>query len=458
MYVNRTETIKLIKSKDPLFKIIDDLAFKSKNVYNSALYICKQQYFSTKNIISYTNLEKLHKTSYTQDYKALPAQTVQQIIKTTQEMMQSFYQASKEYTVNPNKFKARPRLPRYKHKTKGRYTLIFTNQQAKYKIINSQGYISFPKAANIPDIKTRLDLKPETDIFCFTDKPLCQVRIVPLLNSYRIDVIYNKEINTQSSQNTDSSKIHGFLSIDLGINNFLAIVTYKPQNNESIILNGKGIKYYNKYFNKKLSTMKSHLKSTTDNDSSKSISALYEKRNRVYKDFYHKASRFIVDYCLDNNINYIVVGYNKDWKTNSQLSKKVNQTFIQLGYSTFISMLRYKCKESDIHLILQEESYTSGTSFLDKETPDKQNYNKSRRVHRGLFRHNNQDFKTSYINADINAAYQILVKATNSTLYYRKDIITQSSIEPTVINLDTFKIKTKSSNRNKYTLKQEKVS
>jgi putative transposase len=271
-------------------------------------------------------------------------------------------------------------------------------------------------------------------------------------------VIYNKEINTQSSQNTDSSKIHGFLSIDLGINNFLAIVTYKPQNNESIILNGKGIKYYNKYFNKKLSTMKSHLKSTTDNDSSKSISALYEKRNRVYKDFYHKASRFIVDYCLDNNINYIVVGYNKDWKTNSQLSKKVNQTFIQLGYSTFISMLRYKCKESDIHLILQEESYTSGTSFLDKETPDKQNYNKSRRVHRGLFRHNNQDFKTSYINADINAAYQILVKATNSTLYYRKDIITQSSIEPTVINLDTFKIKTKSSNRNKYTLKQEKVS
>ena len=35
-----------------------------------------------------------------------------------------------------------------------------------------------------------------------------------------------------------------------------------------------------------------------------------------------------------------------------------------------------------------EESYTSGTSFLNNELPIKQNYNKSRRIYRGLFKSN----------------------------------------------------------------------
>jgi putative transposase len=53
-----------------------------------------------------------------------------------------------------------------------------------------------------------------------------------------------------------------------------------------------------------------------------------------------------------------------------------------------------------------EESYTSGTSFLDNELPIKENYNKSRRIKRGLFKSNNG----TLINADVNASLQILKK------------------------------------------------
>ena len=54
-----------------------------------------------------------------------------------------------------------------------------------------------------------------------------------------------------------------------------------------------------------------------------------------------------------------------------------------------------------------EESFTSGTSFLDEEEPIKENYDKSRRVYRGLFVSNNG----TKINADVNGSYQITKKA-----------------------------------------------
>ena len=60
-----------------------------------------------------------------------------------------------------------------------------------------------------------------------------------------------------------------------------------------------------------------------------------------------------------------------------------------IPHQRFIEMIQYKAETVGINVILTEESYTSGTSFLDNEKPVKANYNKSRRVHRGLFISNN---------------------------------------------------------------------
>ena len=120
----------------------------------------------------------------------------------------------------------------------------------------------------------------------------------------------------------------------------------------------------------------------------------------------HKASRIIVNYCMENNISTIVVGKNDEWKQNVYLGKVNNQKFVSIPFNSFINKLIYKCENVGIEIILTEESYTSGTSFLDGEMPDKSAFNKSRRIKRGLFKSN----QGKLINADVNAAYQIMKK------------------------------------------------
>ena len=105
-------------------------------------------------------------------------------------------------------------------------------------------------------------------------------------------------------------------------------------------------------------------------------------------------------------MSVLVIGKNKGWKQEVTLGHKVNQTFVQLPFARFIQMLQYKAESIGMKVVLTEESYTSGTSFLDGEAPIKDHYDKSRRVHRGLFQANDG----RKINADVNGAYQIMRK------------------------------------------------
>ena len=84
----------------------------------------------------------------------------------------------------------------------------------------------------------------------------------------------------------------------------------------------------------------------------------------------------------------------------------MNQSFVNIPHQKLIEKIVYKARNVGINVILTEESYTSGTSFLDGEAPQKEFYNKNRRKHRGLFVSN----EGISINADVNAAYQIMKK------------------------------------------------
>jgi len=67
-------------------------------------------------------------------------------------------------------------------------------------------------------------------------------------------------------------------------------------------------------------------------------------------------------------------------------------------------------KWSLFRCVLTEKSYTSGTSFVDNKAPSKDNYNKSRRIQRGLF----QISDGSVINADVNGSFQIMKKVVSN--------------------------------------------
>lgn len=424
MEVLRSEILKIVKKKDPLYPILDDLAYRAKNVYNSALYLCKKLYENTGYTYNYCELYKLYNGNC-ENY-GLPAQSYRLILRDVATVTSSFKKAEKEYYNNPSKFQGKPQFPRFKHKTDGRHVLKFTNQQVRFK----DGQLYFPEKTGIQPLKTRLDLSIPDGFFSENEmNPTREVRIIPQLDSYKIELVYKKNIE---EPNTDNFKT--VAAIDLGIDNFATVVTYGVNHARPLIITGKGIKSYNKNFNKRLAKAKSDAIKCNGQHTTKRIKQLYNKRDRVYKDFYHKASKAIVDYLKENEVHTLFIGYNKGWKNESQLSKQVNQTFIQIGHYEFVQILTYKAEEAGITVKMVSEEYTSGTSFLDGEEPTQENYNKNRRVHRGLFISNNG----IEINADVNAAYQILSKGSDYRWKFNTVNLGKESLIPIRVNIDTF--------------------
>lgn len=380
MQVQRVEK-HIIRPNHSLYNLIDDYCFKVKNLYNYANYLIRQEFINNGNLIKEYDLSKMCQSA--DCYKELMGQTAQQTIKLLSKNWKSFFASIKDWSKHKENYTGRPKLPKYKHKTNGRYVAVFTNQNCKFI---DGGYIKFPKVFNQYLLTTKMNGK------------LQQVRIIPRNNQYVIEVVYKKEIPEPKEDNGR------YFSIDIGLDNLATIVSntgIKP-----VIINGKGLKSINKYYNKQKAHYQKIAKIMNYRYTTNRLNIITNKRNNIIDDLMHKASKKVIDIALENNISVIVIGNNKDWKRESSMSKKVNQSFVGIPHQRFIEMLKYKAENVGIRVELTEESYTSGTSFLDSELPIKENYNKSRRKFRGLFISNNG----IKINADVNGAYQIMKK------------------------------------------------
>ena len=82
------------------------------------------------------------------------------------------------------------------------------------------------------------------------------------------------------------------------------------------------------------------------------------------------------------------------------------KNFVRIPFYKLVQMIKYKAEEKGIRVEEVHERYTSGCSVLDRELPMKKYYNKSRRMTRGLFESN----MGKYVHADINAAYNMILK------------------------------------------------
>ena len=402
-YITRTHKIHISKYHK-YFKTIDSASLKAKNLYNAALYLERQQYFNNQPFIHNYELQKLLKNTdaYNELHDVIKPEP-QVVLKQVYQNITSFKLATKAYYTNPEKFKSKPKLPNYKHKVDGRSKLEFSylmfNIQNNQININSLGiHIGVPKY-----LKGITSKKQQTNIYLDEEESpleMFNIRIVPVNGEYNIELVYTKQIEIQ-----DSIQIKRAASIDLGINNLITLTTTLP-NTQPLLISGRYLKSYNKNFNKKLAFYKSQAKQCQNKYITNRINSLYKNRNNYFNTNLHQIASYIINYLTKNKINLLVVGYNQQWKHNSKLSKKTNQTFIQIPYNKLISILQYKCYENNIIFKQVNEAYTSGTSFLDSEPPSQEQYNKARRVHRGLFKTN----QGILINADVNASYQILTK------------------------------------------------
>lgn len=380
MIVDRVEQIQ-IKHNSILYKYCDELSFASKNLYNYGNYLIRQEFIKENNWVRYNELHKLLKDHET--YKALPAQTAQQTLRLLDKNWKSFMASIKDWSSNKEKFLGRPKIPRYKKKD-GRNIVIFTYQQCKI----ADGYVKFPKSNLSVKTSVKANLK--------------QVRIIPKANIYIIEVVYEKEINPSQEP------LKYIAGIDLGLNNFATLtnnIGIKP-----IVINGKGIKAINQYYNKRKAKLMSYV---SNKGTSKRIEALTLKRNNKIKDFLHKASSFIINWCITEKIGTLIMGNNRNWKQEITLGKRNNQQFIGIPYEIFIKQLKYKSEEAGINFIIVEESYTSKASFIDrdelpsyKKSADQSYTFSGKRIKRGLYR----SLHGILINADVNGSYNIIRK------------------------------------------------
>ena len=411
-----------IKKDNKYFPFILEQLEQCKKISNSVTFILRQNFFFNKTkdskgnevrkYIKYNDMDRIFKRDRTELYRSLIyVQSVQQILRKVHTSFETFFKAIKDYKKNKNNYTGRPKLPKYKS---SKYDeLIITNQNFKQndKVLNFKGYLK------------------ELSFTMYNKGKANQVMFK--YNGANIDVyiIYDDEkalINKEVvNYIEDDSRI---ISIDLGLNNLVTIT-----NNvgiRSIIINGKGLKSKNIYYNYQIGKYQSILATVNQKDKEKKsyksnrLTKLRVKRNNIMNDYIHKTTRYIINYCKENNIDTIVIGNNKFQKQNKKKKQiKGLKNFIRVPIKRIIEQLKYKLEYENIRLIETEESYTSKTSFLDNEIPNKETIPSGKRIKRGIFKRPNGEF----VNSDVNGSLQILSKVISTRLLEQLRVVVSSN-------------------------------
>jgi len=377
--LNRTEQV-WVKGN----KTISHLCHFSKNLYNEANYIVRQEFINNGKFLNYYKVNETMKKS-SENYGELPAQTSQQILKLLDKSWISFFRAIKAWKKDPDNFLGSPELPKYKRKD-GEHLLVFTNQQCRLR----EGYLHFPRKAGIGPVKTRLA----------GDTDLREVRIIPKGMGYVIEIVYRKEVDKKELK---KERIAG---IDLGAKNIVTVANNIGATPIIVKDDGRGVKSIQQFYNRVKGKIQS-IYSRQDIKDGKRLRQLRAKRDRKVNDYLHKLSRGIVKWCKENDIGTLVIGYNPEWKQKANMGRRNNQNFVLIPFWTLIRKIEYKAEEEGIVVLLQDESHTSKCSFFDGEAIEHHESYGGRRKSRGLFR----TARGEVINADVNGALNIIRKA-----------------------------------------------
>ncbi len=362
----------------PFYAMLREFCHRSKNLYNHGNYLIRQTFIEDGKWLRYGEVDRFLKADAEYpDYREMPtAQTAQQTLRLLDKNWTSFFAAIKDWKAHPEKYKAKD----------GYFPLVLTNQNCKLK----DGVIRFPRTFQGFTVKAIFACQP--------DAVFKQARFIPHGGEIDLELVYELP---EVEEKADNGK---YAAIDIGVDNLAALAWNTGK--RPVLLKGTPLKSVNQYYNKQMAKRRSICELMNGRHSSKRIARLTAKRNRKVEDYLHKASRKVIDLCAEQDVSVLVIGKNKGWKQEAKLGRRVNQSFVQLPFARFIQMLQYKAEAIGMKVVLTEESYTSGTSFLDGEVPTKDCYDKSRRVHRGLFQANDG----RKINADVNGAYQIMRK------------------------------------------------
>ena len=405
MYLTLKQQVKHLNKEE--YNILRELCRISKNLTNQAIYNIRQHYLQEKQYLRYE--ANYHALKNCENYKLLNSNIAQQTLKDVDSMFKSFFALIKSAKQGKYNFK-HIRLPKYLPKNG------YSNLAISQIRIKNDNILTIPLSNTF---KKKHEIKINIKIpKVLENKKIKEIQIIPKFNARFFEIQYVYEIQ---EKNINLNK-NNALAIDLGINNLCTCIT---NTGKSFIVDGRKLKSINQFYNKINTKLQSIKDKQNIKKQTKQQYLISRKRKNRVDDYINKTCKYIINYCLYNNIGNLVIGYNQSFQNKTNLGKKNNQIFTQLPFGKIREKLEYLCKRYNINYVLQEESYTSKASFFDNDdlpiynADNPQTYEFSgKRIKRGLYQ-----TKNNYLfNADCNGALNILRKSkvVDLTILYNR--------------------------------------
>jgi putative transposase len=253
----------VISRSDPRFAAIDAAAFKAKNLYNAANYLVRQAFIFEHRYLGYAEI--FHLIKQTEAYTALPRKVSNDILRQLDKNWRAFFAACQAYREDPTKFTGRPKLPKYKDKTKGRYLLIYDIQAISRQAL-AHGRLH----------PSGLDIELHT-----THRCVKQARIVPRSGFYVVEIVYSRE------EAAPCGNPALYAAVDLGVD-VLAALTSNKVGFPPRLVNGRVPKSYNQFYNKR----RAQLQEALGHDGTTArLERLTTTRTRRINHYLHAASK-----------------------------------------------------------------------------------------------------------------------------------------------------------------------
>lgn len=352
-------------------------------------------------IVWFGFLDALFKVTKNSDYycEFLPRHSAQQVLKNVCRNIKAFFAAIKAYNQDKSKFTGEPKFPAY-HRKGGNTTTIISNQECRITH-NKNGFWY----AKLPKTKDKCCLGKSIS------GKLKEVHICPHHRIFDLNFVFETSEELPEVTKTPCR----ICAIDFGVNNLASITNNigKP----FLLFKGGVVKSVNQWYNKQMAKIMSEQTKGTIQKfvPTPESQRLGLRREACISDFMHKTAKRITEWCCKDKIDTIVMGINKGWKQDSNLSKVNNQNFVQIPFYKLQSYVKYLATRHGVLVIEQEESYTSKASFLDEDyipvykKGDEEKYNFSGyRESRGLYKLKG---RKEILNADFNGSANIGRKA-----------------------------------------------
>ncbi|WP_287519954.1 transposase [Okeania sp. SIO2C2] len=370
--------------------VLEYICSEANKLTNCGIYYCRQMLFKAGKFLTRGALDKELKSNI--HFQAMRSACAQQTLHSVIESFYSYGKLLKLY--REEKLHFRPKPPSYRKKG-GMEIVTYPAQWVK--LIDGQLKFTLGNQVKAWFGIDHFFLPMPSNLEFNSIK---EYRILPRNRCFYIEFVYNQQ---EIKPVEDNGNV---LGIDPGLNNWITGVS---NTGKSFIIDGKKVKSQNQWYNKQVAKLKMGKSQGYWDDA---LAEITEKRNRQMRDNINKAARFIVNWCLANNIANIVFGWNPFNKDGINIGKKNNQEFVQIPTAKLKDRIFQLSQQYGINLIETEESYTSQASFLDNDFLPKYGEKPKRwkasgkRVKRGLY----QSSDGSLINADCNGASNIMRK------------------------------------------------